>query len=587
MYFLGKCGHCHHNVRIFALFDTQPRVVDIYSAFNMLLCCQGAPMRPRIYRFLRHSVWLRGVMLGVCAVLALPPLHVLPAAVVAFTGVFWLFNQQQTMKKIVLAAWGFGVGFFGAGLYWVTLSMLVEPEKYAWMIPFAVLLLGGGLGLFMAVHGWLYGVVRKRCAAPLLLWLAFATIWGVLEWVRNWFLTGFPWNPLASVWMPFDAPLQGVSVFGSFGMGIISCLIFTLPLPLGQGVRGVGRAVAAPIAVLLLLVGYGAVRLADAPAVGQAATHVHMRLVQPNVSQAEKWDADKRVPMLQAMVAQSTQAATTVPDLIIWPETALTFDILRNTNLRRQLGRTLAARQYLITGALAMQWGAPQPSDRGLVQPLEKLQNSLFVLDHAGDIVHQYDKVHLVPFGEYVPLKDVLPIAKITHGRTDFTPGDRLQSVVLDAHIPAFSPLICYEIIFPGAAMPAFSDSVVRPQWILTITNDAWFGQSAGPYQHFATARLRALEEGVPVVRVANTGISGVIDGYGRVWQKTALMQAAVLDSPLPQPVDGDTLVVQMRQWCDGVLPGRVGSFPLLVLLGVIVAAGGYRIVRKGAQAVA
>jgi apolipoprotein N-acyltransferase len=236
------------------------------------------------------------------------------------------------------------------------------------------------------------------------------------------------------------------------------------------------------------------------------------------------------------------------PTHIIWAETSVPY-ILANTP---GLSQVLAA--AVPPGGL-MIFGAPRASPAGVTP--RQLWNSLQAIDDKGRVKGTYDKHHLVPFGEYVPFRDILPIEKLTAGRQDFSPGPGIRTLAFDG-LPPVSPLICYEVIFSGNVV----DAENRPQWLLNLTNDAWFGQSFGPYQHFAAARLRAVEEGLPLVRVANTGISGVIDGYGRTIRRLGLGQEGVIDSPLPAALDDRTMYSRFGGW-------------ILALMMIFALAGG------------
>jgi apolipoprotein N-acyltransferase len=233
---------------------------------------------------------------------------------------------------------------------------------------------------------------------------------------------------------------------------------------------------------------------------------------------------------------------------VLWPEAATPFLLERDAQARRELGAIAGEHGYVITGAVRAN---PPPG------PILRLWNSLEAVDGHGDIVARYDKAHLVPFGEYVPLRNWLPLQKITPGSFDYTAGPGPRTIDLPG-LPPFAPLICYEIIFPGAAV----DEQARPDWILNVTNDAWYGRSSGPYQHFAIARTRAVEEGLPLVRVANNGISGVVDGVGRVTARIDLDTVGYADLPLPA-AHAQTLYARTGDW----------TFLALLFLGAIPVA--------------
>ena len=276
---------------------------------------------------------------------------------------------------------------------------------------------------------------------------------------------------------------------------------------------------------------WGAWRLADAPAPGSAVVEdARLRLVQAAIPQAMKWRADRKAANLRLQAELSLSPGYEDRNVIIWPETAVPYLLAADPGLREELAGIVPPGGYLIAGAPRV-----DPADPG-----GEIWNSLHALDERGEIVATYDKVHLVPFGEYTPLRSLLGLAKLTAGARDFSAGDGLKNLNLPG-LPPFSPLICYEIIFPGAVKPDAADAP-PPRWLLNLTNDAWFGDSSGPYQHFASARLRAVEEGLPLVRAANNGISAVIDSYGRVMGQIDLNDRGIIDVELPEAAVNQTL---------------------------------------------
>jgi len=272
--------------------------------------------------------------------------------------------------------------------------------------------------------------------------------------------------------------------------------------------------------------------------------------VQANIDQRLKWEESERVNTLKKYLALSTQAGAAPVTHVVWPETALPYFLSTEPELLRILAQVVPPGGMLLTGAVRV--------DPPTVRP-QQVWNSVHAIDEQGRVVATYDKFHLVPFGEYVPLRNILPLDKITPGTSDFAAGPGPMTLIVPG-LPPVSPLVCYEAIFPGAVTPS---SGPRPAWLLNVTNDAWFGDSAGPRQHFASARLRAIEEGLPLVRAANTGISAVVDPYGRVRAQLDLGRQGVIDSPLPEALPA-------------TLYARWGNAVLLLLLliggGAIVA---------------
>jgi len=465
------------------------------------------------------------VACGAVAAAALPPLSALPLLPLCLSAVYLLWDAASAAprpgRRRFLLGWAFGAGYFAAGLYWVAYAFLVDAATYGWMIPFALAGLGVGLGLFPAAAFCLAGAVPAR---PLPRWAAFAAAWVLAEWLRGWVLTGFPWNSLGIVWAPFPAFAQGAAAIGMYGLSWLAVLAATAPAAGRLGVFGAGRGWVrgcAAAAVIVALQGFGGwARLPD----GAAPVHadVALRLVQPNIPQTEKWKPLNRRDNLLQQVLLSRAPGWETRTHVIWAETASTFplDLPQDAFVRNLAAQAAPPNGWLIAGA-------PRRTPPG--EPF-RLWNSVIALNAQGEIGDVHDKAHLVPFGEYVPGHGWLPVAKLAAGRMDYSPGPGLRTVRLPG-TPPYSPLVCYEVIFPGAV----ADPKDRPAWLLNLTNDAWFGLSAGPHQHLAAAILRAVEEGLPVARAANTGISAVIDPYGRIVASQALGSRGVVDANLPQ----------------------------------------------------
>jgi apolipoprotein N-acyltransferase len=325
---------------------------------------------------------------------------------------------------------------------------------------------------------------------------------------------------LATVWMPLEPVLQGTALFGALGLSGLTVLALAAPALLADA-RPVGRSwvlIAGALVLFALPAGWGVWRLATVDP--GAVEGVRLRLVQPNLSQAQKWDPNLRDLNLSEHIVLSRQPGFEDVTHVIWAETASTLPLNADITARFMVADAAPTGGVLITGAPRIT--APDET------PF-RVWNSLLAITPGGDIVATYDKFHLVPFGEYIPFADVVPLQKITPGRVDFSPGPGPRTLRLPG-LPPVSPLICYEAIFPRAVV----DSNDRPAWMVNLTNDGWYGLSPGPYQHFAPARLRAVEEGLPLVRVANTGISGVVDPLGRVTARLDLGARGIVDAALP-----------------------------------------------------
>jgi apolipoprotein N-acyltransferase len=458
--------------------------------------------------------------LGALATLAMPPVHLVFLLIPAFAGLLWMLGGTRNWRAAFGVGWWFGMGHFATGLYWIANALLVQPEKFAWLIPFAVLGIGGILAVFPALVA-----IAVRRAGPRGIGgvLALAVAWTVAEWLRSWVFTGFPWNLMGTAWVFSDAMIQSAALFGTYGLGLITIAIAAMPAVLGEPEVTTRRAATALCCASILLIATwagGAVRLADAT--NEKVPDVTLRLVQPNIPQKLKWNRDLRDRNLAEQVRMSLRKPGDrgTPTHVIWAETAATFFLGLDDERRNFLAKAAPPGGLVIVGA-------PRRTAPG--EKPYRVWNSLQALDGSGQIAGGYDKFHLVPFGEYIPLRPWLTIPKLTAGRQDFSPGDGPATLSVPG-LPPFSPLICYEVIFPGEVVRRDA----RPAWMLNLTNDAWYGISSGPHQHLAAARMRSVEEGLPLVRVANTGISAVIDGFGRTVAHMGLNHSGVLDAALP-----------------------------------------------------
>lgn len=474
------------------------------------------------------------LLMGALSALALPPWHLVFLTVPAFAGLLWLLDaaaqSERPLRASALAAWLFGVGHYLVGVHWIVEPFLVDAARHGWLIPFALLGLAGGLALFTAATGlFTVALCRRFALTGVARVLAFAVIWVVLEWVRSWVFTGFPWNLVGYVWTGTPAVMQATAVAGIFSLSLMTVIAAAMPAVLSGSASRSGRGAWAAVAIFTLglpaaVWATGTARLSAAPTynpdgIEAMVPGVRLRIVQANIPQHQKWQRDLRASHLRRHVAMSRQPAAQSPTHVIWPETAVPFFLSTDDNARLAVAVAVPSGGALITGAVRHSAGP----GNGV------FHNAVHALAGDGQIVASYDKSHLVPFGEYVPLRGVLPIDKLVPGQGDFLPGPGRRTITVPG-LPPVSPLVCYEAIFPGAAAPRDA----RPGWLLNLTNDAWFGTFAGPQQHFAIAATRAVEEGLPMVRAANTGISAVIDPYGRPIAMLGLGVEGVLDSGLP-----------------------------------------------------
>lgn len=494
------------------------------------------------------SGWRRygmSCLLGALTALAMPPWHAVPLLFLAFPALLWQIETAGRPRIAFLVGLAFGFGHFLVGVQWIANAFLVDAERFAWLVPVAIPGLALYLALFPAATTLLFRLLRSSFAARG--WsgaLLFALLWTGTEWLRGELLTGFPWTPVGLVWAVSDAMLQGAAFFGVFGLSFFTVLAAALPAFLAE--RGRCCRLLPLLAACLLMAGLwfgGMARLARAEAAFFPG--VHLRLVQPGIPQSLKWDPALREQHFERHLALTLGEGFARATLVVWPEMAAPYFLAEDPERRARLAHAVPKGGLLLTGAPRLPPEAAEPS-RGF-------SNGLVALDGQGRILGGYDKFHLVPFGEFVPLRDVLPLPRLVPGIGDFYRGPGPQTLILPG-LPPLSPLICYEVIFSGEVV----GKALPPRWLLNVTNDAWFGESSGPYQHFAAARFRAVEEGLALVRVANTGVSAIIDPYGRVLERLDLGAVGVLDGPLPAPLDPAPLY--------GRLHGKA--------LGLLLAAG-------------
>jgi apolipoprotein N-acyltransferase len=418
----------------------------------------------------------------------------------------------------------------------VSHAMLVDAAKFAWMIPVALAALGAGLGLFAGLAALVAQLLARRAVA---MPFALAAGWLAAEWLRGHVLTGFPWNLAGTAWLDVPA-IPGIAAWvGLYGLTALTVAAAALAARPGRAPAIAVTAIFAALQIALLV--------PRAPGPAETGGGPMLRLVQPDIEQSLKWDPQERQRNLILTADISLAPGFERVAHVLWPETATLFALAGEPAFRRELAQLVPAGGYLITG-----------SPRIEREPALVAWNSLHALDAAGEIRATFDKFHLVPFGEYVPLRGILPVDKIAPGPIDFSAGPGLRTIRLPG-LPPFSPLICYEVIFPGAAV----DRADRPDWILNVTNDGWFGRSAGPHQHFAAARFRAIEEGLPLVRVANGGISAIVDAHGTVRASLALGARTHLDGVLPPPLPPTPYA-------------RLGDGALLALAGALLGLGAW-----------
>lgn len=463
---------------------------------------------------------------GWLASLALPPFGLFFAQWPAYAAVIIALGRARTRWGGFGVGWAFAFGYHLFGLSWVGEAFLVDAERFGWMQPFAIIGLPAGLAILTGLAGAAFVWVRRRApGSPVRDALLFAALFMASEWLRGNILTGFPWNLPVHGWDSVLPVLQATAWLGPYGVSLLVVLAGGALLPALAPGPPLRKAAGALMLILPLAAaaGAGSLRLSSAPASMPVVDGVKLRLVQPSIPQREKWRPDLRAAHFEKHLQLSRDAAAAGVTHVIWPEAATPFLVTESPAALEQIARVAPPGGAVILGTprrLIAQGG-----DNGRYRHA----NSVIVVSDTGQIVSTYDKHHLVPFGEYVPLRQWLPLERLAPGHGSFSEGPGPRTIPVPG-APPFSPMICYEAIFPDAVV----DSNLRPGWLLNLTNDAWFGTSAGPHQHLAAARLRSIEEGLPLVRVASTGISTVIDAYGRIQVRLDIGEEGFVDVHLP-----------------------------------------------------
>jgi apolipoprotein N-acyltransferase len=498
---------------------------------------------------------------GALSALAVAPVNAWPVLFVSFPIAIWLIDgagagRWHGLPAAAMSGFWFGLGYFVVGLYWIGFAFLVDAPTFAWLMPFAVLGLPAYLALFTAAGFALARLLWTRDASRL---LALALSLTITEWLRGHLLSGFPWNSFGYALSEPLALAQTASLIGLWGMTFLSVAIFASPAILIDGSSRGRKPWLAPVAALALLAimaVFGTIKLSLQPTV---FTKAKLRIMQPNLQQDVKFNYAAKQEVMRKYLTLSDRASgpqsTGVADaqILIWPESAFPFFLTREADAMAQIADLLPKGTVLITGGVR----APDlpPGVRAT-----RAYNSIYVIDHDGSVLSVYDKLHLVPFGEYLPFQDwmeKLGFVQLTRVQGGFISGRRRRIMDIP-NAPRALPLICYEVIFPGDI--AARDE--RPGWIINLTNDGWFGYSTGPYQHLQQARLRAIEEGLPIVRAANTGISAVIDPSGRIVARLGLGIEGVLDANLPAALP-PTVYARLRD-----IPAAVILAAALLLVG-------------------
>lgn len=459
---------------------------------------------------LYHSNRLYGFLLGAMLTFAFAPFNALPVVIISFTGLLHFISKARSNKSAFWLGWWFGYGYFLTSLYWIYNSLLVELSSFWWVIPFCIF----GIPLYLAfyiapialvTHFFSYHPIKKI--------LAFSSTWVVMELIRSYLFIPFPWNLLGNALNASNELLQSIHIIGIFGASFFIALFGSCFYTRNY------KLIASLLLIISITWACGSWKLTNSEVT--LIKNYKVRIVQPSFTEFHMGQTSTTRENLRKLAELSIMNRPHDVKYVIWHEAAYPYMFESGKGVEQNLGRLAPKHGALITGI-----------DRhGLARDLsgDHFFNSMIVIGGNGEELAAYDKEQLVPFGEYIPFKSSLSfLKKITHGLEDFTSGKNLTKNIEVLDLPKFLPLICYEIIFPDL------DVEDDTKWLLNITNDAWFGDSIGPYQHLAMARVKAVEYGLPLVRVANNGISVVIDQSGNILHRMNLNQLAIIDFYLP-----------------------------------------------------
>ena len=463
---------------------------------------------------------LSAFLLGSLGGLAFAPFNFYLILIPIFSGLLILLQGVKCTKRAFFLGWIFGFSYFTSGVFWVSVSF--SKVGLAYFIPLVIIGFSAVLGIFPALACALTAFWQKNHFQQVFL---FSGIWSVTEWLRGHILTGFPWNLVGYAWsLPM---LQTCAFIGIYGLSFLTIFLASMWASKSR------KLIISSLVMAIFAWTWGNQRAEQGRFLDD--TGINMRLVQPSIQQEEKWSAEHLSRNVNLHIALSGLEAEKPLKVVIWPEAAIPYFFENHPELINALTQIIPEGGFLLTGA-------PRQEKNSETKGPKRIWNSLFVLNEKGETLETYDKSHLVPFGEYVPFRSILPVEKLTPGTIDYSAGDHIKTLNI-AGIPPFSPLICYEAIFPGNVI----DPNFKPEWLLNLTNDAWYGHTSGPYQHLSIIRVRAIEEGLPIVRVANNGISVIVDAYGKILHRLEIDEKGFIDFTLPKSLPCNTIFSYLR----------------------------------------
>lgn len=488
---------------------------------------------------------------GAIGALIFPPFINCGAGYVALIGfLFYLFKEKRSKKELFFMAYAFGFGFYAAGFSWINNALLIDDEQFAKFIPAVFFAIGGFFGLFFAIPALIAGYGKERCGRMLLFSAAFV----FFEWVRSFIFTGFPWNLLGTA-LSFDIRfIQGAAVIGTYGLSLMllfflcGMALLCLSVKEKKFLKGSFAFLLLP---MIFIWGMSGQAYSLEKAEGKGLT---VRLVQPSIPQTLKWHKAILYKNFRTYIDLSKNeengGGLDDVDIVFWGETACPYFLDYDSERLRELREAVPENGFLVTGLLraGMENGKRVP------------YNSMFVVNKKGEIKDYYDKAHLVPFGEYLPLRDYLPafMTPVANVIGDLGRGEKYKLLKVDG-LPLMGGAICYESIFPHEVL----NPEEKPEILAVLANDGWYGVSAGPYQHLAAAQMRAVEEGITVIRSANTGVSAVIAPNGAILGQIGLNEVGAKDVKIEFKLSKNAFYGRWGNW---VLAGLLA----LILLAVV-----------------
>lgn len=481
--------------------------------------------------------WKRQMWVFLCGALtsfALPPFYFTPVCFLTFPIFIILIDSisaiQNNKKRFLTYAFScgfFGFSYFICSLWWLCNALLTDPDSFGWAVPFAILGPPFYLSLYWFFAGFIVGLLWTKDIARFFV-LAFAL--GLAEWLRAFLFTGFPWNALGYTAMPTPMFMQSDAIVGLYSMNILAVLVYSLPTVLLTNEK---KKVALSLCLSLILVhsGFGFYRLNTIPnTADNKKSDYWVRIVQPSIQQDIKLSNITREAIFAAhmrLSATPPSGNNPEPDFIVWPEASIPYLLHNNSPTTMRIASFLKPKQWAIIGAVRV--------SNDYLNAQTEYFNAIAVINNKGKILNISDKLHLVPFGEYLPYQNLLEkigLRILTNNIGGYSAASVRKTVTMPNGF-SYLPLICYEAIFPHE----MTFEGASPQAIINVTNDAWFGLTPGPYQHLQQAQLRAVELGIPLIRAANNGISAVIDSYGRIVVALQQNTIGIIDSPIPSPI--------------------------------------------------